>query len=125
MKTKTLFAEDLRALMIERGINQKELAMATGLTEAAISYYLSGKRLPNIKSINAINKALGVTLNMIDYNCKTLENLERRVPKYYSDGVRYQKLMNDRKFDVLERIIEIEKEIISLEEEKRKLLEST
>lgn len=35
-----------------------------------------------------------------------------------------QKLMRDGRFDILEKILEIEKQIVSLEEEKKKLLES-
>lgn len=119
---KTKFAEDLRALMLATGMSQKELANISGLTEASISNYLNGKRSPNTKSINAINEAIGSNFRLEDYNCK-LDELEKKFPHIH-DAIRYQKLMNDGKFDILERIIEIEKEIDALKEEKRKLLES-
>lgn len=122
MRLNFKFAEDLRTLMLATGMNQKELANMSGLTEASISNYLSGKRNPNAKSINAINKAIGSNFCLEDYECK-LNEIEKKFP-YIHDAIRYQKLMNDGKFEIIERVIEIEKEINSLKEEKRKLLES-
>lgn len=113
------FALELKALMDENGMTQKELAIKSGLTEASISCYSNGKRLPNQKTMDMFNNIFNVNFDRRNYT-KEVEKESLR----YSDGIRYQKLMNDGKFDVLERIIEIEKEIISLEEEKRKLLES-
>lgn len=122
MKLNFKFAEDLRALMLATGISQKELANISGLTEASISNYLNGKRSPNAKSIDAINKAIGSNFCLEDYDYK-LNELEKKFPHIH-DAIRYQKLMSDGKFDILEKIIEIEKEIDALKEEKRKLLES-
>lgn len=122
MKLKFKFAEDLRALMIAKGMTQKELAIKSGLTEASISNYLSGKRSPNAKSIIAINEATGSDFCLEDYDYE-LDELEKKFPHIH-DGIRYQKLMENGRFDILEKIIEIEKEINSLKEEKRKLLES-
>ena len=122
MKLNFKFAEDLRALMIAMGISQKELAIKSGLTEAAISNYLNGRRSPNAKSINAINEAIGSDFCLEDYDYK-LNELEKKFPHIH-DAIRYQKLMSNGRFDIIEKIIEIEKEINSLKEEKRKLLES-
>lgn len=122
MKLNFKFAEDLRALMLATGMSQKELAIKSGLTEASISNYLSGKRFPNAKSINAINEVIGSDLCLEDYDYE-LNELEKKFPHIH-DAIRYQKLMNNGRFDIIEKIIEIEKEINSLKEEKRKLLES-
>ena len=122
MKLNFKFAEDLRALMLATGMSQKDLAIISGLTEASISNYLNGKRSPNAKSINAINEAIGSNFCLEDYDCE-LNELEKKFPHIH-DAIRYQKLMNNGRFDIIEKIIEIEKEINSLKEEKRKLLES-
>ena len=46
--------------MVQAGLNQKELARKTGLTEAAVSRYLAGSREPRAITVAAIAKALGV-----------------------------------------------------------------
>lgn len=117
------FASDLSALLAERGMTQKELAITSGLTEACISNYLHGKRFPHVKAIDAINEALGTTLNRGDYIYVNPEEVKKKSSQYYY-GICYQKLMRDGRFDILEKILEIEKQIASLEEEKKTLLES-
>lgn len=49
----------LKALMKEKGITQKELALKTGLTESSISRYINGSRYPSAKSYFKIVEVLG------------------------------------------------------------------
>ena len=49
----------------ERGMTQKELAEATGITEAAISRYAGGSRLPKIAQVARIADALHVSLDQL------------------------------------------------------------
>lgn len=51
----------IETLMYENHLNQKELAKKSGLTEAAISNYISGKRNPNASSVLKIAKALNTS----------------------------------------------------------------
>ena len=44
------------------GITQKELASRAGITEAAISRYISGERVPRALALAGIAKALGTTM---------------------------------------------------------------
>lgn len=44
----------------ERGMSQKELAEAAGLTPASVSRYVNGERLPWPATIAAMSRALGV-----------------------------------------------------------------
>lgn len=53
--------ERIQSLLEARGMTRKELAEASGLTEAAISRYVNGTRNPKSISISAIAKALNVT----------------------------------------------------------------
>jgi DNA-binding Xre family transcriptional regulator len=52
-----------KELMIAKGLNQKALSDATGVTEGAISYYVKGKRSPRPETLEKLAKILGVTPN--------------------------------------------------------------
>ena len=41
-----LMGEKIRLLISQNGISQKELAKNAGITESAISHYISGNRVP-------------------------------------------------------------------------------
>lgn len=53
--------KEIEKLMIQNGLNQKQLSAASKLTEAAISNYLKGTRQPNKTSLAKIAKALDTT----------------------------------------------------------------
>lgn len=55
------FKTRLSALIKDMGITQKELAKMTGVTEAAISRYINGSRLPNMTALLLLKKGLGCT----------------------------------------------------------------
>lgn len=55
------FGNRLMSLMKARGMTQRQLSEVTGLTEAAISRYISGKRTPRALTIGIIANALNVT----------------------------------------------------------------
>ena len=48
------FAERLNDLIFEKGLQQNQLAEATGLTETSISQYARGITQPTIKSLVAL-----------------------------------------------------------------------
>ena len=63
-----IFAGNLEDIMKEWGDNQTSLAEAAGLTQAAISQYLSRKRMPNLRSIINLCYALDMTVDeLIDF----------------------------------------------------------
>lgn len=53
--------ERIRMLMEEKKLTQKELASLSNITEASMSKYLSGERMPRIDIVVNIANALGVT----------------------------------------------------------------
>ncbi len=57
------FSEHLRELMKERQMSAADLARATGLSEAAISGYLNGKKEPRGAQSKSIAQALNVSLD--------------------------------------------------------------
>ena len=48
------FSTNLAMLLKKHNISQRQLAKETGLTEASISYYVSGKRSPKAVHLIAI-----------------------------------------------------------------------
>lgn len=59
------FAETLRLLLKERDMKSVDLARLTGLSEAAISDYINGKKEPRGRQSVAIAEALGVSLDRL------------------------------------------------------------
>lgn len=55
----------IRKYLAERGMTQKELAEATGITEADISRYAGGRRLPKIAQAVRIADALHVSIDQL------------------------------------------------------------
>ena len=61
-------------LLAIRGMSQKELALAANITEAAISHYIKGDRVPRGVNLIKIAKALGTTT---DYLLKNDEIVDK------------------------------------------------
>lgn len=57
----TTVGERIQLLLEARNMTRRQLAEASGLTEAAISRYITGARTPKSISLSAIAKALDVT----------------------------------------------------------------
>ena len=55
----------IKECLAEHGMTQKELAEATGITEAAISRYAGGSRLPKIAQVIRIADALNVSIDQL------------------------------------------------------------
>lgn len=56
-----MFGDVLKQTMTERGYNQKTLAIACGLTEAAMSRYINNTREPNFKTLKKLCNILNVS----------------------------------------------------------------
>jgi transcriptional regulator with XRE-family HTH domain len=55
----------LKSLMREKGLNQKQLAQKTNLTEAAVSKYLSGGRRPQLAVLVTLAATLGTSTDYL------------------------------------------------------------
>ena len=63
-----IFGDNLVYMMKEANMTQHDLAMATGLSDSIISYYVHKQRVPGIKAIINISDALGCTpADLIDF----------------------------------------------------------
>lgn len=52
------FGYNLRRLMRRKGINQEVLAEESGISQAAISTYINGKRSPTLNSLHKLSRIL-------------------------------------------------------------------
>lgn len=57
------FQENVRKLMEESGMNQKQLSGKTGISEASLCRYLSGSLQPRIDIVENIARAFGVSVS--------------------------------------------------------------
>ena len=58
---KNTIGQRINTVLAEKNIKQKDLASALGVTDNTISYYVSGKRIPNTEQIIKISKFLNVS----------------------------------------------------------------
>ena len=61
------FGNRLCKLMALKGINQIELAERTGITQPALSNYISGKTNPHFYAVDKIAKVLGCSVDEFRY----------------------------------------------------------
>lgn len=63
-----IFSTNLRELLEERKLTQKDLANMSGLAECAISYYVHGQKIPGLRAIINIAYALEISIDeLIDF----------------------------------------------------------
>ena len=55
----------LKTVLEKHKMSQRDLARASGLTESAVSLYLSGKRLPRSPALAAMARALDVSIDYL------------------------------------------------------------
>lgn len=73
-----MWREKVTNLMIERGINQKQLSQLSGITESSISRYLHSSQRPRMDIVVNIAKALHVETEYL------LDDDEKGVSAYNS-----------------------------------------
>ena len=62
---KIIVAERIKELMKEKSLNQIKLAEQLGTDQSTISYWLSGKKLPNIASLWQLADYFGVDIDYL------------------------------------------------------------
>ena len=59
------FSERLKELRTENGLNQNQLAKATGLSRAAIGHWERNKRIPNLDAVIALADYFKVSIDYL------------------------------------------------------------
>lgn len=65
MPYEDVFPVNLRMLIAKNGITQRELSERSGVTEAAISRYCAGHRVPTVENAARLSDALGCSLDQL------------------------------------------------------------
>ena len=60
-----IFGDNLKEILEERGMTQRDLADETGLSESAISNYINKKRMADVRAVLNIWYALGCPIDDI------------------------------------------------------------
>ena len=68
-----IFAERIRNLRIDKKMTQQELANIVGLTSTGVSYWESGKAIPNFETMTKLSNYFGVSIDYLTGK-KELEN---------------------------------------------------
>lgn len=58
----------LAAARVNAGLTQKELAEKCGVSESTIINWESGKSLPNMRKLNTLEHALGLSLDHVRFD---------------------------------------------------------
>lgn len=62
------FRRNLDYILYERGYTQRDFAKALGVTEAAVSYWIDGKRAPSVYSLINMSYLLHITIDeLVDF----------------------------------------------------------
>ena len=75
MEWMRIFGQNLEYLLQQNRMSQNELAQRTGLTQASISRYVSGRQAPGFRAIVNIAAVLGIT-------CDDLINFDDTISQY-------------------------------------------
>lgn len=68
-----LFGDNLRFMLYEANMTQRELADAAGLSESVISDYINKRKMPGIRAVLNIAHALDVDIaDLIDYGVRII-----------------------------------------------------
>ena len=60
---KVSFGENLSRILKEKGIPQKDVAAAAGVTRPAMTYFITDEKIPALYTAKSIADFLGVTLD--------------------------------------------------------------
>ena len=94
METKST-GQIIKEILEQKGISQKDLAFSSGVTEAAMSHYIKGDRIPRGANLLNIAKALGTTTNVLlgesESNDISYEEINTLVARKAKDFTKEQK----------------------------------
>jgi transcriptional regulator with XRE-family HTH domain len=104
---KTIFVERLKELIARENIKQKDLAKDVGITEAALSRYMSGERTPHGDTLCNLATALHTSTDYL-LGRETKENFEKGISFEQLErllGRSSKNLSNDEKQDLIRIIL--------------------
>ncbi len=113
---KTFFSRQLRKVLYEKNITQKELAEKLGVVQQRISFWTTGRFVPTLDSIRKVAEILDVPINYFIEEFSEKNETEIKDKNVNSEI----KLLNEKNKFLEEKIkrIETELELIKIKIEK-------
>lgn len=94
------FIERLKELRAQKGLSQAQLAKATGLSQSAITYWETGKRIPNAYAVIILARFFDVSTDYLSEIIEELNDQDMLKSQRISDlEKRIEKLENPDKKD--------------------------
>lgn len=56
---------NLKQILKEKNISQKEIAICCGVSQPTVSEWVSGRKTPSVENLTKLSKILGVSMNQI------------------------------------------------------------
>ena len=119
------FKDRLIDLRKQNNLSQKDLAKKTGLTQAAISLWERGERLPNAQTILPLSQYFNVSVDYLLGNADDFGNIQYAEPKDELTPdernllVEYRKMTPQRKGELIFQIKAINEYEADLQKEQR------
>lgn len=82
---RNLFAENLKRLLEQRDITQRELAKRTGISTSAISSYITGERFPRPGQLTLIAKALDIDPGVLTGKRPATETQQEELMRLFNE----------------------------------------
>lgn len=97
----------IRKLLQERGMTQKELATKANITEAAVSHYIKGDRIPRAAVVDRIASALGTSVDYL-LNGSLTENTDEKEVTFRLIARNASTMTTEEKMEILNLLFKTE-----------------
>lgn len=117
------FAERLCALVATRGLPQKDIAMMAGITPAALSRYMSGKRFPKYEEARRLAAVFEMPIELFMqsaaavFSAEDAEVFREEAPEYKIDWMK-------RAHHAEEKIARLKNALVTLQSSLNSLIKS-
>ncbi len=112
---KNFFSRQLKKIIFEKNITQKDVAKKLGVAQAMISQWLAGDKNPTLNTLTRIADVLGVSVNyFIEESFSSNENESFSEIKYKLDLINEKNKVLEEKIKNLERENSLIKKFIKI-----------
>ncbi len=86
-KEKNFFGGQLRKIMFEKHITQKELADKMGIVQQMVSFWVTGRNVPTLASLKKLSSFFDVPVNYFMEENYSKNSSDKKNEKYLSENI--------------------------------------
>ena len=105
MMENKVFADRIRDLRLKKGMTQQKLGNVVGVTSTGISYWESGKAIPNFETLKKISNYFGVSIDYLSGKDNATDNEKGMILFRKAEQVNDKD--KDRLYNIIESTIDI------------------